>query len=216
MKPKVTVLPKTPWSASHIWAVEKTPLFVLVVALLILGVGEALVLLSHLGSAPWTVLSQGIALQSGISIGWVSFLVSAIVMLMWFPLKLRFGLGTVLNMILIAFALGVSVAFLPEPASLAGRIFYLIIGILCFGIASAFYLTCHQGGGPRDGLMVGLCHRFHQPVGVVRTTMEVIVCSIGFLLGGTVGLGTLLFALSIGWVVQFTLKFILIYFPQRA
>ncbi|CAM3839007.1 YczE/YyaS/YitT family protein [Avibacterium volantium] len=206
MKNQFKVLPKTPWTAKNFWSVELQPLCVLILSLLILGLGEGLLLLSNLGSAPWTVLSQGIALQAGFSVGWASLLISALVMLMWLPLKLRVGLGTILNMLLVALALGISVAFLPAPSGILLRIGYAIIGILLFGIASAFYLTCHQGGGPRDGLMVGLCHRFHCKVGIVRTIMEVTVCVLGFMLGGTVGIGTLLFAFSIGWVVQATLS----------
>lgn len=94
---------------------------------------------------------------------------------------------------------------MPKPTALLSRYFYLTVGILLFGIGSAFYLTCHQGAGPRDGLMVGLCQRFRLKVGMVRTTMEVSVCVLGFLLGGKLGIGTVLFAVSIGWVVQDTL-----------
>ncbi|MFZ7135007.1 YczE/YyaS/YitT family protein [Avibacterium avium] len=205
MNQKYNVLPHTPWTATGLWRVERHSIIVLICSLMLLGLGDGLLLLSNLGSAPWTVLSQGVALQAGFSVGWASLIISAIVMLMWFPLKLKMGLGTVLNMLLIALALGLTVASIPAPTTLFTRFVYAIVGILLFGIASAFYLTCHQGAGPRDGLMVGLCHRFHWKVGTVRTLMEVSVCALGFLLGGTVGIGTLLFAFSIGWVVQITL-----------
>lgn len=205
MQKKFNVLPQTAWSASSLWAVEMKPLGVLFISLATLGLGEGLILLSDLGSAPWTVLSQGVAIQGDFSVGWASFLISCVVMLFWFPLRLRVGLGTVLNILVIALFLGLSVEFMPKPTALLSRYFYLTVGILLFGIGSAFYLTCHQGAGPRDGLMVGLCQRFRLKVGMVRTTMEVSVCVLGFLLGGKLGIGTVLFAVSIGWVVQATL-----------
>ncbi|MGC6404923.1 YczE/YyaS/YitT family protein [Bisgaard Taxon 45] len=209
MQKKFNVLPKTSWSASSIWALESKPFGVLVISLAILGIGEGLILLSDLGSAPWTVLSQGVSIQGGFSVGWASFMISCLVMLLWLPLKLRVGLGTILNILVIALFLGLTAAFMPKPTALLSRYLYLIVGILLFGIGSAFYLTCHQGAGPRDGLMVGLCQRFRLKVGMVRTTMEVSVCVLGFLLGGKLGIGTLLFAISIGWVVQGTLLLLL-------
>ncbi|MDH3002900.1 YczE/YyaS/YitT family protein [Pasteurella multocida] len=202
---KYNVLPKTVWSASSLWALEIKSFFVLFVSLAIFGIGEGLILLSDLGSAPWTVLSQGVSIQGNFNVGWASFIISCIVMLFWLPLKLRVRLGTVLNILVIALFLGLSVEFMPKPTALLSRYFYLTVGILLFGIGSAFYLTCHQGAGPRDGLIVGLCQRFRLKVGMVRTTMEVSVCVLGFLLGGKLGIGTVLFAVSIGWVVQATL-----------
>ncbi|HBO37268.1 MAG TPA: hypothetical protein DD638_01255, partial [Pasteurellaceae bacterium] len=124
------------------------------------------------------------------------------------PLRLKVGLGTLLNILVIALFLGITTAITPIPTTLFGRFSYAIGGILLFGISTAFYLTCHQGPGPRDGLMVGLCQHFHWNIGIVRTTLEIGVCLLGYLLGGIVGIGTLLFALSIGWIVQWTLFFI--------
>ena len=104
--------------------------------------------------------------------------------------------------------LGVNPYLLQKPTALYARFAYAIVGILLFGIGTAFYLTCHQGPGPRDGLMVGLCQHFHWKIGIVRTSIEVLVCVFGFLLGGVLGIGTLMFAFGIGWVVQYTLFFI--------
>lgn len=205
---KYAVLPKTPWTASSLWSFEPRSLAVLILTFIFVGIGEGLLLLSNLGSAPWTILSQGLALQTGVSVGWMSFGISLVVMLLWFPLRLRPGIGTILNVAVIALCLGITVKIAPIPTALWLRWTYALIGILCFGIGTAFYLTCHQGAGPRDGLMVGICQRFHWKVGVVRTSIEVLVCILGFLLGGTFGFGTIVFALSIGWVVQLTLKFI--------
>ncbi|PVX42857.1 hypothetical protein C8D76_101186 [Pasteurella langaaensis DSM 22999] len=203
---KYAILPKTLWTAESLWALESRSLFVLCLTFIVVGIGEGLLLLSNLGSAPWTILSQGIALQLHVSVGWTSFLISLLVMLLWLPLRLRPGIGTILNVAVIALFLGLTVKFVPIPTALWLRWAYAIAGVLCFGIGTAFYLTCHQGAGPRDGLMVGICQRFHWKVGIVRTSLEVLVCVCGFLLGGTFGIGTLMYALTIGWVVQLTLK----------
>ncbi|PJG83706.1 YczE/YyaS/YitT family protein [Caviibacterium pharyngocola] len=206
MKHKFRVLPKTSWTAGSFWSFEFKPLAVLLFALTIMGFGEGLLLLSNFGSAPWTVLSQGVALQGHFSVGWASLIISCLVMLMWFPLKLRVGIGTLLNIVVIALLLGATTAYMPQPETLGERLIYALIGILLFGVGSAFYLTAHQGAGPRDGLMVGLCYRFRLKIGTVRTVLEVGVCALGFLLGGTVGIGTLFFAFSIGWIMQLTLS----------
>lgn len=200
------LLPRMPWSSNTLWTLEWRSFSVLLLSLSCLGIGDGLIVLANLGSNPWTVLSQGIAQQMNISIGFTSLFVSLFVMLFWLPLKLKVGLGTVMNIIIIALFLGLTVAHFPAPSILWGKLSYVLGGILLFGIGSAFYLTCHLGAGPRDGLMVGLCQRFGLKVGLVRTLLEASVCFLGFLLGGTVGIGTLMFALSIGWVIQVTLK----------
>ena len=189
---KYAVLPKTPWTATSLWSFEPRSLMVLLLTFIGVGLGEGLLLLSDLGSAPWTILSQGLALQMGVSVGWTSFIISLVVMLFWLPLRLRPGIGTLLNVAVIAFFLGLTVKMIPAPTALFTRWLYALVGILFLGIGTAFYLTCHQGAGPRDGLMVGLCQRFHWKIGIVRTSIEVLVCLLGFLLGGTLGLGTLL------------------------
>ncbi|MGV6987503.1 membrane protein YczE [Testudinibacter sp. P80/BLE/0925] len=205
MKKQYAVLPKTEWSANRLWEVKFHSFVPLCLSLLLVGVGEGFLLVSDLGSAPWTILSQGIALQTGVSVGFASFIISCVVMLAWLPLRLKIGLGTILNIVLIAIALGAVAASLATPQTALARFAYALLGILLMGVGSAFYLTCHMGSGPRDGLMVGLCQRFKLKVGIVRTAMESAVALIGFLLGGTLGFATLLFAFSIGWVIQFTL-----------
>ncbi|NBH74323.1 YczE/YyaS/YitT family protein [Rodentibacter pneumotropicus] len=205
---KARSIPYTNWAASSLWSIQGKAIYVLLFALAILGIGDGLIVLSNFGSTPWTVLSQGVALQSEISIGWSSFLISCVVMLAWLPLKLRFGLGTILNIIVIAFFLDVTTKILSEPTALSSRIAFGIIGLFLYGLGTALYLTCHLRAGPRDGLMVGLCQRFHLKVGVVRTIIEISVCLLGFFLGGIVGIGTLIFASGIGWVVQVCLELI--------
>ena len=214
MKSNNYIIPRTPWTASGLWSLEFKPLSVLFISLSLIGVGEGLLVSAEFGSAPWTILSQGVSLQAGFSIGWASLLISSIVMLLWFPLKMKPGIGTLLNMVVISFFLGLTTAYLNTPTEFYIRLLYAFIGILLFGIGTAFYLTCHQGSGPRDGLTVGLCYRFQRRIGAVRTLIEISVCLLGFLLGGTLGFGTFLFALSIGWVVQWTLQIIFINLQQ--
>lgn len=208
MKKKVRVIPRTSWAATSLWTAQYKTISILLFALSILGIGDGLIVLSGLGSTPWTVLSQGIAIQTNFDIGWSSFLISCAVMLVWKPLKLRLGLGTLLNIIVIALFLGITTKILAPPTALFSRMIFCLIGILLYGFGTALYLTCHLGAGPRDGLMVGICQRFHLRINVVRTSLEISVCLLGFLLGGVVGLGTVLFATSIGGVVQFFLNII--------
>ncbi|HHF5504057.1 YitT family protein [Haemophilus influenzae] len=208
MKKKAHVIPHTSWAATSLWTVQYKTISILLFALSILGIGDGLIVLSGLGSTPWTVLSQGIAIQTNFDIGWSSFLISCAVMLVWKPLKLRLGLGTLLNIIIIALFLGITTKILTPPTALFSRMIFCLIGILLYGFGTALYLTCYLGAGPRDGLMVGICQRFHLRINVVRTSLEISVCLLGFLLGGVVGLGTVLFATSIGGVVQFFLNII--------
>ena len=205
---KTRVIPHTEWAAPSLWSARPATIGVLLFALTTLGIGEGLLVLADLGSAPWTVLSQGLALKMDVGIGWASLVISILVMLAWFPLQLNPGLGTLLNVIVIAFFLGLTTKSLSPPTTLFSQMVFCSSGILLYGLGTALYLTCHLGSGPRDGLMVGICQRFHWKVGAVRTSIEVTVCLLGFLLGGTVGLGTLLFAACIGWVVQFCLTLI--------
>ncbi|HHF7257159.1 TPA: YitT family protein [Haemophilus influenzae] len=208
MKKKARVIPHTSWAATSLWTVQYKTISILLFALSILGIGDGLIVLSGLGSTPWTVLSQGIAIQTNFDIGWSSFLISCAVMLVWKPLKLRLGLGTLLNIIIIALFLGITTKILTPPTALFSRMIFCLIGILLYGFGTALYLTCYLGAGPRDGLMVGIYQRFHLRINVVRTSLEISVCLLGFLLGGVVGLGTVLFATSIGGVVQFFLNII--------
>ena len=138
---KARVIPHTSWAAKSLWSVEGKTMSMLLFALAILGIGDGLIVLANLGSSPWTVLSQGVALQAGVSIGWASLGISCLVMLAWIPLKLRFGLGTILNIIVIAFFLGLTVKIVPEPTALLSRILFGGIGLLLSGLGTALYLT---------------------------------------------------------------------------
>lgn len=193
-----------PWTAEHQWHLKPSALLMISIATILMGIGDGLLVLANLGSSPWTVFSQGVALQTGLSIGTVVAIVSIIVLLLWIPLQLRFGLGTILNIFWIALFIDLTLKYIPAPEDLASRLLLMSIAILLFGISTTFYLSCHLGAGPRDGLMVGMCQKYGWRVGVVRTSIEVLVCILGFLLGGTVGISTLAFALGVGWIIQYT------------
>lgn len=201
---KKTPIPLMPWSAAHQWEVKWLNLLIISVAMAIMGIGEGLMVSAKLGNAPWTVLSQGIALQIGISLGVSIALISIVVLLLWIPFKLRFGLGTILNILIIAFFADLTTRILSSPEAIFARISFMLLGIFIFGVGTAFYLSCKLGAGPRDGLMVGICQRYGWNVGKVRTAIEVSVCGFGIFLGGTFGVSTLLFAVSVGWIIQGT------------
>lgn len=128
---KARVIPHTSWAAKSLWSVEGKTMSMLLFALAILGIGDGLIVLANLGSSPWTVLSQGVALQAKVSIGWSSFWISCLVMLAWIPFKLRLGLGTILNIIVIAFFLGLTTKIVPEPTALLAEFYSMELGF-CF------------------------------------------------------------------------------------
>lgn len=175
----------------------------LLVGLSAFGAGEALLVRSGLGNSPWTVLAQGLGRQAGIAVGTATILVSAGVLALWVPLRQRPGLGTLINAVWIGLAIDATLALLPPGLPLAPRALLVPAGIVLVGIGSGLYLTSRLGPGPRDGLMTGLHRRTGLSLRIVRGGIEVAAVTIGFLLGGTVGAGTLAFALAIGPAVQF-------------
>jgi uncharacterized membrane protein YczE len=166
------------------------------------GFSMALLVRSDLGVMPWDVLHQGVAGQIGLSIGVVSMIVGALVLLAWIPLRERPGLGTVSNVVVIGLAIDGTLALLDPPSSLAVRIAFVVAGIVLNAVATAAYVGVRFGPGPRDGLMTGLVRRTGGSVRLVRTSIEVVVVLSGWLLGGTFGVATVLYALSIGPLVQ--------------
>lgn len=210
------VLPVTLWSNTSYWSVKFKPLVVLCVSLSLFGFGEALLLKSQLGSAPWTVFAQGLSVQTGLNIGVLTFVISCGVLALWIPLKQRFGLGTILNICIIALSLGLFDKWLPKVNDLLWQIILSVLGVVIVGVASALYLTSHMGAGPRDGLMVGLTQRTGLKIGLIRTLIEGLVCLVGWLLGGVVGLATLLFAFGVGVVVQMSLDVLFKIYPQSS
>jgi uncharacterized membrane protein YczE len=169
------------------------------------GVSMALIVASTLGNMPWDVLHQGLADKLGWSIGTAAIVVGVLVLLGWIPLRQRPGLGTVSNVVVLGLALDAALAVLPDPTALPVRIGFLAGGILLNGVATAAYIGVHLGPGPRDGLMTGLVRRTGGSVRLVRTSIEVAVVAIGWLLGGTLGIGTVLYAVAIGPLVQLLL-----------
>lgn len=180
-------------------------LFQLFWGLSLYGFSMALMLRANLGLDPWDVLHQGIAPSLGLSFGMTVNLVGLVVLLLWIPLRQRPGVGTVLNIVVIGTAVDLSLLILPTPEGYAARFAFLIGGIVLNGIAGGAYIGAGLGPGPRDGLMTGLCARTGWPVKIVRTAIELAVLTIGWMLGGTVGVGTVLYAVSIGWVVHHAL-----------
>lgn len=178
----------------------------LLLGLVAFGYSEALMVLARLGLGPWDVLHQGLSKRTGLAIGTWVIIVGAAVLVLWWPLRLRPGLGTLCNVVLIGVALNVSLDLMPDPRSIAVRWTYLVVGIALNGVATGAYIGAALGPGPRDGLMVGLAERGHS-IRVVRTLIEVSVLGIGFALGGTVGVGTVLFALTIGPIAHVTIPF---------
>lgn len=201
-------IPNTPWRAEHPWKISPLRCLFLTVGLLVFGIGDGLLIVSHLGNAPWSVLSQGVALQLAISIGWATALVSAVVLLLWIPLRQRPGFGTLANIAGVALAIDLTVAWVRVPTPFAMQLLFVLVGIALVGAGSALYLTCGLGAGPRDGLMTALHYRTGISVARVRATLEGSVLAAGWLLGGRVGLGTLLFALGIGGSVALWLSLV--------
>lgn len=170
------------------------------------GLGEGLLVQSQWGASPWTVFAEGIAHHAQISLGWATALISAVVLLVWFALRQRPGFGTIANLVIIAYVLDVTTYAVAVPHAIWLKLVYVVGAVLCIGVGSAFYLTCNLGPGPRDGLMTGLHNRLHVSVVYIRLTLEVVVLTIGWLLGGTVGVATAFFAATIGFSIGASLN----------
>ncbi|MCX4879414.1 YitT family protein [Streptomyces sp. NBC_00847] len=170
------------------------------------GASSALLVEAGLGLEPWNVLHQGLAELTGLTIGVVSIIVGAAVLLLWIPLRQRPGLGTVSNVFVVGLAMDGTLALVPNVHSLAVRIPLLVAGILLNGVATGLYISARFGPGPRDGLMTGLHRHTGRSIRLMRTAIEVAVVATGFALGGTVGIGTVLYAVSIGPLAQFFLR----------
>ncbi|MEQ8956101.1 MAG: hypothetical protein RL120_18380 [Gammaproteobacteria bacterium] len=197
-------VPRTSWSSATALSIRPAmlTLVLLCAGLVLFGVGEAMLIASGGGVSPWTVLAQGISLQTQFSIGWATFWVSVVVLLSWIPLRQIPGLGTILNVIIISATLELALLFLPQPEIIGLVVLQIVLGILLVGLGSGIYLVANLGAGPRDGLMTGLQRVTGMPIAAVRAGLEISVVVCGWLLGGVVGLGTVLFALGIGPAVS--------------
>ena len=204
LRPHKTV-PHTPWTAQARWDLNPSRVGILFFGLTIFGLGDGLIIQSSIGNGPWSVLAQGISDQLSITMGWSTFAISTLVLLLWIPLREKPGFGTISNIVIIAGAIQIGVTIFPEQNNYAIGVIYCLLGIAMVGFGSALYITCGLGPGPRDGLMTALHHRSRVRIGRVRLGIEGFVLAAGWLLGGTVGLGTLLFALFIGQSIAISL-----------
>jgi len=164
--------------------------FFLILGLTLFGLGEGLLIVSSSGASPWSVLAQGISLNLGLSIGTITFFVSIAVLILWIPLNQKPGIGTILNAIIIALMIDICIKFVSTPDNIYSQLILAVIAVLTVGIGGGIYLVANLGAGPRDGLMVGLQNKTNLPIAVVRAFLEISVVTIGWYLGGTVGIGT--------------------------
>jgi uncharacterized membrane protein YczE len=196
----VKSIPRLHWSSPTPFNLRPKLLtfFYLNLGLVLFGLGEAMLIASGAGVSPWTVLAQGISSKTDWSVGFSTMIVSFSVLIMWLPLRQKPGMGTILNALIIAFMIDFSLHLLPNPQTLAWQLVQVASGILVIGIASGIYLTANLGAGPRDGLMTGLQIKTGFPIASIRIAIEITVVSIGWYLGGTVGIGTIMFAFGVG------------------
>jgi uncharacterized membrane protein YczE len=197
---KIKNIPKVSWSSERPLNLKPkfSTFFFLCLGLIFFGLGEGLLIVSFAGASPWSVLAQGISLNVDLSIGIITILVSIAVLIFWVPLNQKPGIGTILNAIIIGLMIDVCIKYVPTPENYISQIFLAIVAVITVGLGGGIYLVANLGAGPRDGLMVGLQKKTNLPIAAVRGSLEITVMSIGWYLGGTVGIGTLLFAFGIG------------------
>ena len=207
---QIKKIPRLSWSSKSPKNLKPTfkTLFLLCFGLMIFGLGEGLLIISTIGASPWNVLHQGLALNLGLSVGTWAFLMSLIVLLLWFFLDEKIGMGTIINFIIVAIMIDLTVFIFEEPEIWINQFLLCVISVLMVGMGSGIYLIARLGPGPRDGLMTGLQKKTGFSIALIRGTIEIIVVSCGWLLGGTVGVGTLLYAVGIGPVVAFSLNIV--------
>ena len=197
---KIKKIPKVNWSSKKTYNFRPkfSTFFFLCFGLALFGLGEGLLIVSFTGASPWSVLAQGISLNLNLSIGTITLLISVAVLILWIPLGQRPGMGTIFNALIIALMIDLCIKFIPTPSNYINQLILAIISVIMVGIGGGIYLVSNLGAGPRDGLMIGLQNVTNLPIAAVRAILEISVVSIGWYLGGTVGIGTLLFAFGIG------------------
>ena len=197
---KIKKIPKVNWSSEKPYNFKPkfTTLFFCCFGLMLFGLGEGLLIVSFTGASPWSVLAQGLSLNVNLSIGILTFLISVTVLIFWIPLGQKPGIATILNALIIAIMIDLCIKFVPTPSNYINQLILAVISVTTVGIGGGIYLVANLGAGPRDGLMVGLQKLTNFPIAAVRATLEISVVSVGWYLGGTVGIGTLLFAFGIG------------------
>ena len=203
-------IPKLSWSSDRPLNFRPKILTfgLLCLGLSLFGLGEGLLIVSLTGASPWSVLAQGISLHVNFSIGVITFFVSSFVLFLWFFLDQKPGIGTIMNIIIIAIMIDITIFYIETPESYISKIIMATTAVLIVGLGSGFYLIANLGPGPRDGLMIGIQRKTNFPIAAVRSSLEIIVVLIGWYLGGTVGIGTLLFAFGVGPAVALGLFFV--------
>ena len=193
-------VPKVSWSSDRPLNLKPkvSTFFFLCFGLALFGLGEGLLIVSFTGASPWSVLAQGISLNVNLSIGMITFLISISVLILWIPLGQKLGMATILNALIIALMIDLCIKFVPTPSNYFNQLILAVVSVIAVGIGGGIYLVSNLGAGPRDGLMIGLQKISNLPIAAVRATLEITVVSVGWYLGGTVGIGTLLFAFGIG------------------
>ena len=197
---KIKKIPKVKWSSEKPFNFKPkfSTFFFLCFGLSLFGLGEGLLIVSFTGASPWSVLAQGISLNVNLSIGTITLLISIAVLILWIPLGQKPGMGTIFNALIIAIMIDLCIKYVPTPSNYIHQLILAVISVIMVGIGGGIYLVSNLGAGPRDGLMIGLQKVTNFPIALVRATLEISVVSIGWYLGGTVGVGTLLFAFGIG------------------
>ena len=213
---KIKNIPKVSWSSERPLNLKPRILtsFFLCLGLVLFGLGEGLLIVSAIGASPWTVFAQGIYLNVGLSVGIITILVSIVVLVLWIPLSQKPGIGTILNALIVGLMIDICIKFVPTPENYIFQLILAIMAVLTVGLGAGIYLVANLGAGPRDGLMIGLQKITNLPIAIVRATLEITIMSIGWYLGGTVGVGTLLFAFGIGPAVAFGLFIVGKFFNQ--
>jgi len=193
-------IPRVSWSSNKPLNFKPKLLtfFFLCFGLVLFGLGEGLLIVSAVGASPWSVLAQGIYLNVGFSVGILTILISVGVLFLWLPLNQKPGIGTILNALIIGLMIDICIKFVPTPENYISQLLFAIMAVLTVGLGGGIYLVANLGAGPRDGLMIGLQQKTNLPIAAVRAFLEITVMSIGWYLGGTIGVGTLLFAFGIG------------------
>ena len=187
--------------------------FFLCLGLFIFGLGESVLVVSEYGVTPWTVLAEGVAKKIDIGIGLSTFIISCIVLIFWLPLKLKPGFGTLMNILIIAMTMGGTIPFLYFLNDFFNGLFLSFLGTMLVGFGSGIYLIANLGPGTRDGLMTGISKKYNKPISLIRFTIEFCVVFFGWVLGGTLGIGTIIFAIFIGPFVSLSLK--IVFFLNR-
>ena len=193
-------IPKVSWSSEKPLNLKPkiSTFFFLCLGLTLFGLGEGLLIVSFVGASPWSVLAQGISLNVDLSIGTITLFLSIGVLIFWLPLNQKPGIGTILNALIVAAMIDICIKFVPTPENYISQLILAIMAVFTVGFGGGIYLVANLGAGPRDGLMIGLQKKTNIPIAAVRAFLEITVVTIGWHLGGTVGVGTLLFAFGIG------------------